>query len=92
MSMAGMAMSHLADYREVLLHEQSPVEAERMRVLAAKLRQALVAAGLSRQEFAQRSGLAVELIVAIENGYGRLETAQRVLRALAAARPGHGKR
>jgi transcriptional regulator with XRE-family HTH domain len=56
-----------------------------MLVLAGQLRGALRAAGVSRQQFAERTGLALELIVAVENGYGRPDTARRLLR-LAQAR------
>ncbi len=74
----------LADYRAEVLHEQSPAEARRMKQLAGRLRWVLKAAGLSRRQFAEQSGLALDLIVAVENGYGRVETGERVL-ALARA-------
>jgi hypothetical protein len=87
MTFAGTAMTRLADYREEMLHDQSPAETRRMHRLGGHLRGLLKASGISRQQFAERTGLALELIVAVENGYGRPETAQRVLR-LARARPG----
>jgi len=80
MTFAGTAMTRLADYREEMLHDQSPAEARRMQRLGQHLRGLLTAAGISRQQFAERSGLALELIVAVENGYGHPETAQRLLR------------
>ncbi len=80
MMLAATAMASLADYREELLHRQSPAEARRMRRLGRQLRGTLRAAGLSRQQFATRTGLAIELIVGIENGYGRPESARHVLR------------
>ena len=79
MTLAGTAMVRLADYRDEGLYNQSPAEARRMRLLGGHLWGARQAAGMSRRQFAERTGLAVELIVAIENGYGRLETARRVL-------------
>jgi hypothetical protein len=80
MTLAGRAMTRLADYREEMLHDQSPAETRRMHRLGGQLRGLLRATGFSRQQFAQRTGLALELIVAVENGYGRPQTAQRVLR------------
>ncbi len=74
----------LADYRAEVLHEQSPADARRLLHWAGRLRWALTTAGLSRRQFAERSGLALDLIVAVENGYGRVETGERVL-ALARA-------
>ena len=79
MTLAGTALTRLADFREEILHDQSPAEARRMQALGARLRRALRSAALSRAQFAQRTGLAVELIAAVENGYGRPETAQRLL-------------
>jgi hypothetical protein len=76
----GMGLARLAEYHNEVLHPQSPAEARRMQVLAGHLRQALNTAGLSRQQFADRTGLAIELIVAVENGYGRPQTARRLLR------------
>jgi DNA-binding XRE family transcriptional regulator len=85
MTFAGMAPARLADYREEVLHAQTPVENRRMRLLGRHLRRVLRLAGLTRQQFAERTGLALELIVAIENGYGRPATAQRLLRLARAA-------
>ena len=80
MTFPGTAMTRLADYRDEMLHNQSPAETRRMQQLGGHLRRLLKAARLSRQQFAERTGLALELIVALENGYGRPETARRVLR------------
>ena len=80
MTFAGAAMTRLADYREEVLHDQSPAETRRMKQLGGDLRSLLAASGLSRQQFAEHTGLALELIVAVENGYGRSETARGVLR------------
>jgi hypothetical protein len=80
MTFASTAMTRLADYREELLHEQSPAETRRMRRLGDRLRGLLGASGLSRRQFAERHGLDVELIVAVENGYGRPATARQLLR------------
>jgi len=88
MTFVGTALARLADYRDDVLFEQSPAEARRVRVLGGLLRGALAAAGLSRRQFAERTGLPVELIVAVENGYGRPETAQHLLK-LARAGLGH---
>ena len=88
MTIVGMAMARLAEYREDVLFEQTPAEARQVRVLGERLRGALAAAGISRRQFAEQTGLPVELIVAIENGYGRPETAQRVWK-LARAVFGH---
>jgi helix-turn-helix protein len=85
MTFAGMAPAHLADYREEVLHAQTPGETRRMRLLGRHLRRVLRLAGLTRQQFAERTGLALELIVAVENGYGRPATAQRLLRLARAA-------
>ena len=74
----------LANFRAEVLYEQSPAEARRMKQLAGRLRWTLKAARLSRRQFAQQSGLALDLVVAVENGYGRVETGERVL-ALARA-------
>jgi hypothetical protein len=88
MNLVSAAMARLADCRDEVLNEQSPAdEARLMRAMAGKLRQALDVAGLSPRRFAERTGLALELVVALENGYGRLETARRVLN-LARARRG----
>ncbi len=87
MTLVGTAMARLADYRDEVLHEQSRAEARQVRVLGGRLRGALAAAGISRRQFAERTGLAVELIVAIENGYGRPETAARVLRLARSENP-----
>lgn len=80
MTFAGMAPAHLADYRDEVLHPQTRIETRRMLLLGRHLRELLSRAGLSRQQFAERTGLALELIVAIENGYGRPATARRLLR------------
>jgi hypothetical protein len=88
MTLVGTAMARLADYREEVLHVQSPAEARQMRALAGQLRRALLAAGLSRRQFAEGAGLPLELVVSIENGYGRPVTAERVLK-LARARLVH---
>jgi hypothetical protein len=79
MTLVGTAMTRLADFREEVLHEQSPVEARKMRALARQLRRVLLEARLSRRQFAERARLPLELIVSIENGYGRPLTAKRVL-------------
>jgi hypothetical protein len=75
MNLVSAAMARLADCHDEVLHEQSPAEARRMRAMAGNLRQALEVAGLSRRRFSERTGLALELVVALENGYGRPETA-----------------
>jgi len=80
MALAGTAMTRLADYRDEMLHDQTPAETQRMQQLGGRLRRVLAASGVSRQQLAERTGLALELIVAVENGYGRLETARGVLR------------
>ena len=85
MTFTGMAPTRLADYREEVLHPQSPLETRRMLLLGRHLRETLRVAGLSRQQFAERTGLALELIVAVENGYGRPATARHMLRLARAA-------
>jgi len=88
MTFVGVAPAQLADYREEVLHTQSALESRRMRFLGQRLRACLAAAGLSRREFAEQTGLALELIVAVENGYGRPATARHLLRlAQSAATP-----
>ena len=88
MTLVGTALARLADYRDEVLHKQSPLEVQQMRALAGQLRRALLVAGLSRRQFAEGAGLPLELIVSIENGYGRPLTAKRVLK-LARARLQH---
>jgi DNA-binding transcriptional regulator YiaG len=80
MTFVGVAPAQLADYREEVLHPQSALETRRMRLLGQRLRECLRAAGLSRRQFAERTGLSLELIVAVENGYGQPDTARRLLR------------
>ena len=80
MTLVGVAPAQLADYREEVLHPQSALEIRVVRRLGQRLRACLRAAGLSRQQFAEQTGLAVELIVAVENGYGQVATARRLLR------------
>jgi hypothetical protein len=80
MTFASPALTRLADYREELLHEQSPAETRRLRRQGERLRALLGASGLSRQQFADRHGLDLELIVAVENGFGCPATARRLLR------------
>ena len=80
MTFAGMAPAHLADYREEVLYPQTRIETRRMLLLGSHLRDALQRAGLTRQQFSERTGLALELIVAVENGYGRPATGRRLLR------------
>ena len=85
MTFAGMAPAHLADFREEVLRPQTRIETRRMLLLGCLLRNAVRRAGLTRQQFAERTGLALELIVAVENGYGRPATARRLLRLARAA-------
>ena len=85
MTFAGMAPARLAEYREEVLYPQSPVEARRMLLFGRHLREARQAAGLTRQQFAEHTGLALELIVAVENGYGCSATARRLVRLARAA-------
>jgi len=86
MTFVSVAPAQLADYREEVLHPQSALETRRMRLLGQHLRERLRATGLSRQQFAERTGLALELIIAVENGYGRPATARRLLRLARTAR------
>ena len=85
MTFVGVAPAQLAEYREEVLYPQSALETRRVRILGQRLRACLRAAGLSRQQFAQQTGLALELIIAVENGYGHPATARRLLRLARAA-------
>src|SRR5258707_1261646 len=59
MTFVGVAPAQLADYREEVLQPQSELETRRMRFLGQRLRACLRAAGLSRRQFAERTGLAL---------------------------------
>ena len=79
------------EFRSFCLHEQPPAEASLMGAAARDLRCARQAAGYSRGQLAARLGVGVEVVVAIENGYGSLAVAQplveRALRLAAQAHP-----
>ena len=61
------------------LHEQLPAEARQMGEAARQLRRVRRAAGYSRRQLAARLGVMVDIVVAIENGYGSLVVAQPLL-------------
>jgi DNA-binding XRE family transcriptional regulator len=75
----GPSARRLGDFRAFCLHQQSPAEAGAMRAVAQALRVARKAAGYSRLQLAAHLGVSVDVVVAIENGYGRLNVAQALL-------------
>jgi hypothetical protein len=76
MTVVGPSARGLGDFRSFCLHEQPPAEARGMGAAARALRCARQAAGFSRREMAARLGVGVDVLVAIENGYGSLPVAQ----------------
>ena len=76
MTVIGPGRKSLGDLRVFCLHEQGPWEARAMATAADELRRARQTAGFSRRELAARLGVGVDVVVAIENGYGRLSVAQ----------------
>jgi DNA-binding XRE family transcriptional regulator len=75
----GPSARRLGDFRGFCLHEQSPAEARAMRAAAQALRGARRAAGYSRLQLAAHLGVSVDVVVAIENGYGRRNEAQALV-------------
>jgi DNA-binding XRE family transcriptional regulator len=76
MMVMGPGLDSQGDFRTFCLYEQQPAEARLMGAAARALRCARRAAGYSRRELATRLGVGVDVVVAIENGYGRLDMAQ----------------
>jgi DNA-binding XRE family transcriptional regulator len=74
--MVGPGPQSLGDFRTFCLHEQRPAEARAMAAAARQLRGVRQRTGFSRPDLAARLGVGVEVVVAIENGYGCLATAQ----------------
>jgi hypothetical protein len=60
----------LGRHRALFLYAQSPAEARLVRQLSDRLRQARLAGGCGRQQFAAALGVELALLVAVENGYG----------------------
>lgn len=73
--------------REMCLRARSPEEAAQVEQLGARLRNLREALGCSRIELAQYLRLDLEVIVAVENGYGNLETARRLIELAAKIPP-----
>ena len=70
----------LTQYRDLLLYEPSPDEAQQIKAIGDRLREARIRQSLRRRELADLLPLDLELLTMVENGYGDLETAQLVLR------------
>ena len=70
----------LRKHRGFCLHEQPGAEARQVSQIGEQLRQARIAAGYSRAQLARVLCLDCELLVAVENGYGDLSTAQSLFR------------
>lgn len=79
MTAVGPGVESLGDWQLFCLHEQGPDEAQAMWAASQELRCARQAAGYSRAEMARRLGVAVDVVVAIENGYGCLSAARPVV-------------
>lgn len=75
----GPSARRQGDFRGFCLHEQSPAEARAMRAAARALRGARRAAGYSRRQLAAHLGVSEDVVVAIENCYGRLNEAQALV-------------
>ena len=75
MTVFGPSVESLGIFRSFCLHDQLPAEARAMDAAGQALRRARQAAGYSRRELATRLGVPVEVVVAIENGYGRASVA-----------------
>ncbi len=75
MTLVGPGPESLGEFRSFCLHDQPPAEARQMCAAGRELRRLRLAAGLSRRELAARLAVGVDLVVAIENGYGRLAVA-----------------
>jgi DNA-binding XRE family transcriptional regulator len=73
--------------REMCLRVRSVEEAAQVERLGARLRILREALGCSRMELAQHLRLDLEVIVAVENGYGNLETAKRLIELAAKIPP-----
>jgi ribosome-binding protein aMBF1 (putative translation factor) len=69
----------LAQHRAFCLHAQSTEEARQAQRIGEQLRQVRSSAGCSRADLARALRLDLELIVAVENGYGPLTPAQSIL-------------
>lgn len=65
--------------RPLLLLEHPPQEKQQLKHIGEEIRAARMASHYSRQDFARLLNIETELVVALENGYGNLETAQRIL-------------
>ena len=80
MTVVGPSLKSLGDFRSFCLHEQGPAEARAMSTAGLTLRRVRQAAGLSRAELALRLGVGVDVVVAIENGYGSLCAARPLVK------------
>lgn len=90
MSSPDPVWKHAGGFRVFCLHEQSPSEARALCDAARQLRQVRRAAGYSRRELAAQLGVRLDVLVAIENGYGCLAIARPVVeRAACLARDPH---
>jgi DNA-binding XRE family transcriptional regulator len=88
------AFEKLGLYRRLCLKARPAADEAPMRRLAAAVRRARAAVGLSRDQAASSLGIDLEVLVAVENGYGDLPTSRRVLRGvrrLARAARGSGQ-
>ena len=76
MTLVGPGVENLGGFRSFCLHDQPPAEAQQMGQAARRLRRVRQTAGYSRRALAAQLGVGVDVVVAIENGYGSLAVAQ----------------
>jgi hypothetical protein len=76
------AALQFARIRHLGLAEHTPDEADQVQALGNRMRDLRREQGLSRMQTAQLLACDVEFVVAVENGYGNLETAQNTLQRL----------
>ena len=76
MTLFGHGLETVGGIRSFCLHDQPPAEAQQMGAMARRLRCVRQQAGYSRRELARRLGVGVDVVVAIENGFGSLAVAQ----------------
>jgi hypothetical protein len=69
----------LLTHRDVILYRQTEAEARQTRVLGSTLRDSRMRWGYSRRVLADLLDIDVELLIAVENGYGSPEIATELL-------------
>lgn len=74
-----ISIDRLWNYRDILLCEVSAQERLQVKEIGNKVRSLRRFAGDTPGDYARKLGLDAELLIAVENGFGDLETATRLL-------------